>query len=386
MLPAAGHQLDLEVYRLGVRAWLDGKDMYGTLPVTGSGLTLPFIYPPFAAMALTPLVVLPWTVAVSTLLALSSLSLAVTLYVTLRCAWPTSSRSRAVAVTLAALPLAMLLEPVTATFDFGQINLILMALIALDCLAEKPRWPRGLLVGIAAAIKLTPAAFVLFFLLRRDRRATIVAVVTAAAATGIGFVIDGRSSVRYWGGGPVSGVSGSAYYSNESVQAVLARMGVTGVAMTAIWLAVLAVLLLLAIPVVRRTDRPLALVVIAGMALLTSPTSWSHHWVWIGPALVVAASRAVRQRSVGWAAAAGLLLAAFYSAPFRFLPQNNSELAWTPLEQVVGATYVIVAISLLIAAWWTRGLAQSVSPAHRAEDLPFGRCGDQPQGQPEVGA
>lgn len=377
LLHSAGN-LDLEVYRLGVRAWLAGNDMYGTLPATSSGVMLPFIYPPFAAMVLTPLVILPWTVASITLFALSLLSLAGTLYLAFRCSWPTSSRSSAMAVTSAALPLAMLLEPVMATLDFGQINIILMALVALDCLVEKPRWPRGLLVGIAAAIKLTPAAFVLFFLLRRDYKATVVAMVTAAAATGTGFVIDSGSSVRYWSGGPASGISGSAYYSNESVQAVLARMGVTGTAMTAAWLAALAVLLLLAIPVARRTDRALALVVIAGMALLVSPTSWSHHWVWIAPALVVTTSQAVRQRSAGWAAATGLLLAAFYSAPFQFLPRGNGrELAWTPLEQVVGATYVVVAIGLLLAAWWTRGVINPLNPTRLTRTRWRGstRCG-----------
>lgn len=363
LLHSAG-SLDLDVYRLGVRAWLDGNDMYGTLPATGSGLALPFIYPPFAAMVLTPLAILPWTVALITLFALSSLSLAVTLYLALRFARPMSPRNRAAAVTSAALPLAMLLEPVRATLDFGQINLILMALVALDCLVEKPRWPRGLLVGIAAAIKLTPAAFVLFFLLRGDRKAAVVAMVTAVAASGIAFVIDSESSIRYWRGGPVSGVSGSAYYSNESVQAVLSRIGLTGISMTVAWLAVFTVLLLLVIPVARSTDRLLALVAIAGMALLVSPTSWSHHWVWIVPALVVTTSQAMRQRSAGWAAATGLLLVSFYSAPFQFLPRNDGrELAWTPLEQVVGATYVVVAVGLLIAVWWTRGLGQPRSVA-----------------------
>lgn len=85
LLHSAGHQLDLEVYRLGVRAWLDGSDMYGILSATNSGIALPFIYPPFAAMVLTPLAILPWIAAVITLFALSLLSLAVTLYLALRC-------------------------------------------------------------------------------------------------------------------------------------------------------------------------------------------------------------------------------------------------------------------------------------------------------------
>ena len=75
---------------------------------------------------------------------------------------------RAAAVVLGAL------EPVLQTFEFGQINLLLMALVAVDCLVDRPRWPRGMLIGIAAAIKLTPAVFLLYFLLRRDYRAALV--------------------------------------------------------------------------------------------------------------------------------------------------------------------------------------------------------------------
>ena len=73
------------------------------------------------------------------------------------------------------LPPALLLEPVRSTLAYGQVNIVLMALVALDCLAVAPRWPRGALTGVAAAMKLTPAAFVLFFLLRRDYRAAAVA-------------------------------------------------------------------------------------------------------------------------------------------------------------------------------------------------------------------
>jgi hypothetical protein len=37
-------------------------------------------------------------------------------------------------------------------------------------------------------------------------------------------------------------------------------------------------------------------------------------------------------------------------APFRWLPhEQNQELAWSPVQQVVGATYVIVGILALVA-------------------------------------
>ena len=174
--------------------------------------------------------------------------------------WPSGGPGGALSVASAALPLALWLEPVLETFEFGQVNLVLMALVAVDCLTQRTRWPRGLLVGIAAAIKLTPAAFVLFFLLRGDGRAAVVTVVTAAVATGIGFVVDAASSARYWFGGPASGVSGSVFYTNQTIQAVLARAEVPALAARAVWLVATVALLALVVPVVRRAEPALALV------------------------------------------------------------------------------------------------------------------------------
>jgi alpha-1,2-mannosyltransferase len=347
-----GYHIDLEVYRLGVATWLAGGDMYGPLPPTISGLALPFIYPPFAAMALLPLEVLPWTAAWIALFTASLVGLAVTLYVVARRVWPAGGRGGALALTSAALPAALLLEPVLETFEFGQVNLVLMALVAVDCLAPRTRWPRGVLIGLAAAIKLTPAAFVLFFLLRRDTRAAVVTAVTAAAATLLGFLVDPAASARYWFGGPASGVSGSVFYTNQTVQAVLARAGVPGLPAKAVWLVAAVALLAVIVPVVRRAEPAHALVTVAGFALLISPTSWSHHWVWIAPALLVAVVEAIRRSTDGWgwAVAAAVLAVTFYVAPFRFLPHGpEQELTWNAAQQVVGATYVIVGVLALVA-------------------------------------
>src|SRR5690348_9351868 len=59
-------QIDLEVYRFGVQAWWSGHDMYGTLPRVENGAELPFVYPPFAALILSPLAMLPWDASVVT--------------------------------------------------------------------------------------------------------------------------------------------------------------------------------------------------------------------------------------------------------------------------------------------------------------------------------
>jgi alpha-1,2-mannosyltransferase len=350
LLRTRGYHIDLEVYRLGVRTWLDGGDMYGPLPATISGLALPFIYPPFAAMVLLPLVLTPWTVAWVGLFALSLAALAVTLYVVARRVWPAGGRGGALSLSTTALPLALVLEPVRETVEFGQINLVLMALVAVDCLAVRTRWPRGLLVGLAAAVKLTPAAFVLFFLLRRDTRAAAVTVLTAVAATGLGFLVDPAASVRYWFGGPASAVSGSTFYSNQTVQAVTARLGAGELTVTTVWLLSAVALLVLAAPVVRRATAPLALGVLATVALLGSPTSWSHHWVWVAPVLLALGVLAVRERSPGWSVTACTLAAVFLLAPFQFLPRDGAEMSWSGSQQLVGASYVIAAVALLILA------------------------------------
>ena len=79
-----------------------------------------------------------------------------------------------------------------STLTYDQINALLMALVAFDCLRRAPRWPRGILVGIAAAVKLTPAVFLLFFLLRRDLRSAARAGLSFAACTGAGFALAPR--------------------------------------------------------------------------------------------------------------------------------------------------------------------------------------------------
>ncbi len=380
-----GRHIDLEVYRFGVQAWLAGGDLYGPLPETAARITLPFIYPPFAALLMVPLAVLPWVPAWVGLLALSTLALGATFYVVVRRIWPSGGPAGALSVASIALPLALAvepgqaidftvpveasarpplaLEPVLQTIEFGQVNLVLMALVALDCLVDHPRWPRGMLIGIAAAIKLTPAAFLLFFLLRRDYRAAVTVVVSAAVATAIGFLVAPAESLRFWRD-PAGGVSGSPFFTNQTFEAVLVRAGVDGTARTAGWVLLSAALLALAWPTIRHAPAPLALVATAGVALLASPTSWSHHWVWVAPALLVAAATAWRSRSWPWAVVAVAMAVVFVVAPHQQgLPRSGEQaLAWTPFQQVLGSTYVWFTVVLFVLLWLA-GRSRTAEPA-----------------------
>jgi alpha-1,2-mannosyltransferase len=353
------YHIDLDVYRIGGQVWLHGGDLYGRLPLTQQGVGLPFSYPPIAAVLLAPLSLLPMTVA-STLLSLVTVALtAVVLRVFLAAARPAAAPGWRTVGWL--LPLALLLEPVRSTISYGQVNVLLMALVAADCLVSDPRWPRGALIGLAAAVKLTPGAFVLFFLLRRDYRAARTAAVSFGAVTAAGFLLAWHDSVRYWGSVFFqTGRPGSLdYAANQSIAAVLARAGLSPhtAGGLAVWLVLSAGAVLLAARGMRqaleRDQHAWAVSLNALAALLVSPVSWSHHWVWGETAMLTLAclavreSPSVRRRALLALAAAGTIM--FAVAPQWLLPGGSDrELHWAAWEQVAGSSYVLLAVVILI--------------------------------------
>ncbi|GAB3007860.1 glycosyltransferase 87 family protein [Amycolatopsis acidiphila] len=353
-------QIDLEVYRYGVQAWWDGHNLYGALPPVENGAELPFVYPPFAVLILSPLVLLPWDAAVVTLYVLSTICLLMTLYLVSRVAWPPLGRAGGFVVACVALPLTVFLEPVSQTYQFGQVSLVMMALVAVDCLAGKTVWPRGFGIGLAAAIKLTPAAFILFFLVRKDYRSAARAGITFVVAAAVGFATDFHASVQYWFQGGLSGggVSGTAFKTNQTIEAALVRTGLSGAAEKAVWIAVIAALVVVVALAMRRAEPALALMANAGLALLVSPTSWSHYYVWVAPALLVLLAHGARRAyerswlAAAWFAWAVLTAVFFYLAPFHHLPDTDFPVVhvhWDWPQQLSAATYPLVGVALLLA-------------------------------------
>jgi alpha-1,2-mannosyltransferase len=252
-------------------------------------------------------------------------------------------------------PLALFLEPVRDNLQYGQVNIALMALVSLDCLLDRPPWPRGAGTGLAAALKLTPAVFVLYFLVRRDYRAAAVAAVSCAVATGIGFLAIPRDSVRYWTSlvFQTGRIGTRIYAGNQSLQALLARGGLDPwqPAGRDLWLALSAVVLAVAALGMRRAFTEsrdvLALSLNAFAGLLISPVSWTHHWVWTAPALLALA--AVPGRAFRLLAGCGAVI--FYLAPPWLLPWgDHRELHWTAWQQVAGSSYVVFALIVLLLA------------------------------------
>jgi alpha-1,2-mannosyltransferase len=356
-----GSAIDYQVYRWAVHTWLAGGDIMNTAPTVSIGLVLPWVYPPFALLPLLPFALLPFVAGLVALYLVDLLAIGAALYLVTRHVWPVVGKRGAAAVAMGLLPWTLFLEPVYASFGLGQINIALLGLVIVDCLALSPRWPRGLLIGIAAAIKLTPAAFLLFFLFRKDFRAAATAVVTAIIGTLAGFALNYQAAVEYWfGKGPAHGVSGSAYHTNQSIMGGLARLELPVAAQNALWLVLALACAAVVAFAIGRTEPALAVTANGLLALLVSPTSWSDHWVWCAPALLVMLGYAVRLRSPGWLVVAGVTLVTVLVASFRMLPTGPP---WTPLQHVFGNPYLLLGLVLLILLGrFARNRPRSITP------------------------
>ena len=358
--------IDLMVYRAGGYAWTHGVPLYGAeFPALITLLPLPFTYPPISAVLFAPLAVLSFPLAAGLLAAASLACLVFTSAVTARRL--ETDRWRVVQFAAVAVVLGTLTEPVRETLTFGQVNLLLMALVVADCLLVRTPWPRGALIGLAAAIKLTPAVFVLFFLAHRQWRPVLVAAATFAVVTVAGFLAAPGASATYWFGGVLTDparIGSPAFPSNQSLAGLLHRWELPAGWQTGMWLLGVPAVVVVGWLAVRRLrasgqDVP-ALLVVAATGLLASPVSWSHHYVWVVPALVWCAHQALHS-SWGWGSARWWALLIVMAGVFGYgthwmvATREDHVPHWGIGAQIVGNGYVwVVVLGLLIAAFGPR--------------------------------
>lgn len=339
------YRIDLDVYRIGGQVLLDGGDLYGELPKTLIGVGLPFTYPPIAAVFFAPLALLPFWLANLLLTGLTLLSCYVVQRLLVRRLWPEHAPA---GILAAALLVALVLGPTVETVSFGQVNAILMALVVVDAMVGKDRRWGGVLVGLAMAIKLTPAVFLAYFLVKRDWASLGRALLSAAAFTGIGFLVVPGASVQYWTQTLLdpSRIGGLAYVSNQSINGALTRLSPDGSPSRLVWFLLCAVIGLALLLLMRRLivagQDHLALILMGFYALVASPVSWAHHWVWIAPALLALTERYLTTRHLRHLvlAVSGLLI--FVGRVIWWLPNSgDAELAWTWWQQLIGNAYLI---------------------------------------------
>ena len=287
-----------------------------------------YLYTPFAALGFAAGSLLPWAVLKWLMTVASLAAMVATVWVTFsQLGW--RGRRRAAAV-LAVSAAALWTEPVLRSLDVGQIELVLMALIAWDlCQPDRRRW-KGVGIGIAAGIKLVPLIFIPYLILAGKLRQAVVASAVFAGTVVIGFVALPHDSVKWWltgyflHAGDFSNTSLGSLL-NQSLLALLTRTPAGAGSVTVLWVvlaAVLGGLGLTAAALLARSGRPTAgWVTCAVTGVLISPISWDNHWVWIVPLLAVLADAAVRSRGARrWAygALAAALVAVFGDWPYHW--------------------------------------------------------------------
>ena len=346
MLRPPGNSLDLRVYRNGGAAWLQDLPLYveGFAKPLG-GPDLPFTYPPIAAvffslLALVPLVVAIFAVVLANMAALTALCLIAASRVV---GWGPN----AIKWGLGAAAVSSVFDSLRETLWFGQVNLLLGVLVMADCLLERTRWwPRGALIGLAAAIKLTPAFFALFFVARRQWKPVFVAIGSFFFFGLVGFLVAFGDAKEYWTHALLdpSRVGRLTYASNQAIRGVLARFGLENGAQVAVWVVLSLLVVGLTWWVATRVGEVEAFFAVAIGGLLISPVSWGHHWIWIAPALVLLSRASLRRHWAPW-----VVVAVFAIGPHWLFPRDNDvEQKWAWWQQVIGNLYVFVGIAVLV--------------------------------------
>jgi alpha-1,2-mannosyltransferase len=310
VVPNGANFVDLHVYVGGAAA----LDQPGTLyDYVYADLTpdfpLPFTYPPFAAVVFYPLHLLPFgLVAFVWQIATMAALYGVVRFSQRLLGAPAGSGHR---LAMGWTAVAIWIEPLRSTFDYGQIN-VLLVLAVLCAVYSRRWWMSGLLVGVAAGMKLTPAIAGGYFLgVRRWATAGFAAVVFFATVA-VPVWVTGDQTRRYFTEllpdtervGPI----GTSF--NQSWRGGISRIVGHDAGYGPPVLIAIAVTVVLAVLAWRALSTsgpdPLGLLLVVELfGLLASPISWTHHWVWLVPLMIWLIhgprSEHLGARVLGWA-------------------------------------------------------------------------------------
>jgi alpha-1,2-mannosyltransferase len=332
-------QLDFAVYVLGAHHLIDGQLYHVGLPYSPY---LPFTYPPFAALVFGPLALLPHRIAQLLWAAVNVASLLAIIALSLQAVRPDMDRTRLMLWSVVLLGPACQLDPVRLTLYFGQINLVLCVLLladlttTLECRGRT--LPRGVLVGVAAAVKLVPLVFIPYLFVTRQTRAAWTALATFVGISLAAAALDPAVSWSYWTkyATDAARVGNPSFVLNQSLQGTLDRLthrNVSVVAVDVLGALVLVVGIALARWARQDSSPFLGVMVCATTGMVVSPITWEHHLVWAVPILLWLAL--AYDRPVGgslWAAMAAVVL---WWAPLQHVPSGGTrelhEHGWTLL-------------------------------------------------------
>lgn len=358
---------DAVVYRAEGLAAATGHGLYD-LRVTR--WKLPATYPPFAAITFVPTSWLPMNLLRVAVTEVNIVLLGLFAHLSFRFAgWPRRAAARPVAL-LVAIALGVWIEPVFQTLAFGQINLALACLVLWDLSRPDHARGKGIAIGIAAGIKLTPGLFAVYLLLTGRVKQAAIAAASFAGTVVIGWLVLPQASRRYWTHEmfDTSRVGKPWIVDNQSLQGMMARLlhtthpgpwWVAAAALTAV--AGLTVAALAS----RRGLETWGVMCAAITALLVSPISWSHHWVWCVPLIVMLAAEA-RRVTWRWVAVAAVAVAFFVRSMWLEHRPGLYVLNLSWWHQPLLSPYPVMGLAFLaVAAFRVRARAAAGRPDRR---------------------
>jgi alpha-1,2-mannosyltransferase len=358
---------DLWVYREAARNVTAHLDLY-TVPVLGEHF---YTYTPFSTVTFLVFGVFPGGADKYIWMAINLLVLAAAVGWCWRLLGYRITPAIVGSSALLAIGLVFI-EPVRTTLFYGQINLVLLLLVLWDASCRQGSHVKGVGIGLAAGVKLTPAYFGLYYLTLRQWRAAAVAYATFGATVCLGWLVLPRDSWIYWTGAfmdPSRVAPDQLHPSNQSLRGALGRLlsghptsVVTPLAgkppPTWLWLAIAAVVLTVSMWIAARLyragERLLSVTVTGLTAAALSPMTWTHHWVWLVPVLVYFVHRAQVNR--WWWLAAAALFATLGSWPYRFPLDKHPRIGlymfpdkWVRWE-CLSNLYLLVYAALMVGA------------------------------------
>jgi alpha-1,2-mannosyltransferase len=345
--------VDLHVYLGGAAALDHPGSLYSYVYADQTpDFPLPFTYPPFAAIVFYPLHWLPFGLVAFLWQVATIVALYVAVRISLRLLHvPAGTELRA---SMLWTGIGIWIEPLRSTFDYGQVNVFLM-LAVLWAVYTTRWWLSGLLVGVAAGIKLTPAISGVYFAGSRRWREVASSAIVFVATVGVSALIVGDQTRFYFtdllGDAHRVGPIGTSF--NQSWRGAISRIlghdaGFGPLVLAAI--AISAVAAVLAWRALDPSDRLGRLLVIELFGLLVSPISWSHHWVWLLPLMIWAVHGPLRRRRgapiVGW----GWLALTLIGVPWvlSFAQPNIWQIGRPWYLAWAGLVYVVAAVATLI--------------------------------------
>lgn len=297
LVPNGANFVDLHVYVGGAAALNHPGTLYDYVYADQTpDFPLPFTYPPFAAVVFYPLHLLPFGVVAF----LWQLGIIAALYGVVALSLRLLGRADA-RLAMVWTAVGIWTEPLRSTFDYGQIN-VLLVLAVLYAVYSSRWWVSGLLVGLAAGVKLTPAVSGLYFVGVRRWAAVAFSAVVFAATVGVSILVVGEQGRYYFtdllGDARRVGPIGTSF--NQSVRGAISRIVGHDAGYGPVVVAILVVAAALAVLAWRAVDgaddRLAGIVIVQLFGLLLSPISWTHHWVWLIPLMIWLLHGPVRKR------------------------------------------------------------------------------------------